>query len=235
MGGRAGSVGMRVSGKRSSAYRPRSIRVQAATPQPGARDGDDMPTPVASTHAGAGATELRAKPSDASLAPTAVGAGDDEKRDAPRTAIFIPLFKGAAGMEKRRQQRSHTLSAHVHSLRSLQTHPRRTRCCRTLGCGRQCRASLRLPPYAPVLTEQLTPLQWLLMNQEGTPVNNFGAGCQSSSNAAATYVLPSLLRRPLIRRAQCVTPRDTLSCAHVHRRAHICADRRAHVTRGRGG
>jgi hypothetical protein len=107
MGGRAGSVGMRVSGKRSSAYRPRSIRVQAATPGAGARDGDDVPTPVASTHAGAGAgaPELRAKPSDASLAPTAVGADDEKKDGAPKTAIFIPLFKGAAEMEKRRQQR----------------------------------------------------------------------------------------------------------------------------------
>jgi hypothetical protein len=108
---RTGSVGMRVSGKRDSTFRPRSIRTQASTLRSG-----ETPPDSAATTVGNGARqppELAHKRSNLTIAsgttaadPPTPGLEDQNKEtETLKPAIFIPKFKMAADMESRRRQR----------------------------------------------------------------------------------------------------------------------------------
>jgi target of rapamycin complex 2 subunit MAPKAP1 len=110
---RVGSVGMRVSGKRSSTYRPRSIRTQLqnAALRPEESPPDSAATAIANGPARQQPDLVHKTSNQAlSIATTAVdepspNRDDKGKDEAPKPSLFIPKFKMAADMEARRRQR----------------------------------------------------------------------------------------------------------------------------------
>jgi hypothetical protein len=117
---RRGSVGMRVSGKRTSTYKPRSIRSNVQ--DLGLRPGESPPGTAVASGNGNGHAGSRHVPNLAhktsNLALSAASTAVDQSlhtdgasgkatptTEPPKPTIFIPKFKMAADMEARRRQR----------------------------------------------------------------------------------------------------------------------------------
>jgi hypothetical protein len=101
--GRAGSVGMGVSGKPTSTYKPRSIRTQASTLRPGETPPDSAATATGALNSRQ--PELTHKASTRTMSSGTTAMDPPEKVEPPKPTIFIPKFKMAADMEARRRQR----------------------------------------------------------------------------------------------------------------------------------